>query len=190
MKCLVFSQERYIRAQSHKPRHKSMILVVSSSGCDQCHCMTKRAVQQILLAITWNSSAKFPWSPIVWKMPTCLKTLAFYPPNYSETSKSAIQSGYRTITSKINVCSYLQLLLWKQALSIFTGRHCHSASSLRVLADKSVSSLRTTGYFGNLLPIKKRLLVHHCIPFINQCHFHSPISHTKHIFPLQHFPLT
>lgn len=190
MKCLVFSQERYIRAQSHKPRHKSMIPLVSSSGCDQCHWMTKRAVQQILLAITWNSSAKFPWSPIVWKMPTCLKTLAFYSPNYSETSKSAIQSGYRTITTKINVGSYLQLLLWKQALSIFTGLHCHSASSLRVLADKSVSSLQTTGYFGNLLPIKKRLLVHHCIPLINQCHFHSSISQTKHIFPLQHFSLT
>lgn len=176
MKCLIFSQERYVRAQSHKPRHKSMIPLDD--------WMTKRAVQQILLAITWNSSAKFPWSPIVWKMPTCLKTLAFYSPNYSETSKSAIQSGYRTITSKINVCSYLQLLLWKQALSIFTGLHCHSASSL------PVSSLRTTGYFGNLLPIKKRLLVHHCIPLINQCYFHSPISHTKHIFPLQHFPLT
>lgn len=108
MKCLVFSQERYIRAQSHKPRDKSMIPLASSSGCDQCHWMTKRAVHQILLAIAWNSSAKFPWSPIVWKMPTCLKTLAFYSPIYSETSRSTIQSGYRTITSTINVGSYLQ----------------------------------------------------------------------------------
>lgn len=75
-------------------------------------------------------------------------------------------------------------------MPIFIGLHCHSASSLRVLADKSVSSLQTTGYCGNLLPIKKRLLVHHCIPLIDQCHFHLPISHTKHIFPLQHFSLT